>query len=83
MRSSNLDNCVFMCAISYAVIHNSRQVAINEAWQDAHLTFEREHGSAVRHLENTLLESTLNLSKEKKYVACARVISRYELSRER
>ena len=62
---------------------NSRQAAINESWRDAHLTFEREFGSAVRHRETTLLESTLNLSEEKKYVACARVIPAYELSRER
>ena len=66
-----------MCAISYAVIHNSKQAAIHEAWQDAHVNFEREHGSAIRHIETTLLETTLNLSEEKKYVACARVIPAY------
>ena len=62
---------------------NSRQAAINEVWQDAHITFEREFGSATRHRETTLLEDTLNLSEEKKYVACARVIPTYESSKER
>ncbi len=62
---------------------NSRQAAINEAWGDAHSTFDREFGSSIKCRETALLEDTLNLSEEKKYVACASLIPVYELSRER
>ena len=59
---------------------NSRQTAIHEAWLDAHVNFEREYGRTVRRQEVTLYEKILLLpevSEEKKYVACARVIPAY------
>lgn len=60
---------------------DSPSMARNEAWRDAHATFEKEFGTKVRCYDGSLLEETLKLSEEKKYVACAEVRKSYELER--
>jgi|SRR3989338_5800123 len=48
--------------------------AQHEAWRDAHREFELYHRSSELRKESRILEETLKLCDEQKYVACAQII---------